>query len=127
MTTQDMPFQMFGYKCFMLKQGNIEKFESQYPNKLFIGYALHSRPYHILNLDTNHVVETCEVIFDETIICIILFLEHANHGDMGQTIFVKEKQCDTDWGDLEPPRLAALIEHASTTLADGPNVTSSTN
>jgi hypothetical protein len=53
MTTQDMPFQMFGYKCFMLKQGNIEKFESQYPNKLFIGYALHSRPYHILNLDTN--------------------------------------------------------------------------
>jgi hypothetical protein len=32
----------------------------------FFGYANHSRAYRVLNLDTNLVMETCEVTFDDT-------------------------------------------------------------
>lgn len=53
----------------MLKQGNLDKFESHTSNKIFLGYALHSPAYCILDLETKHVVETCEVTFDETIPC----------------------------------------------------------
>ena len=32
----------------------------------FLGYALHYRAYRVLNLETNRIMETCEVTFDET-------------------------------------------------------------
>ena len=57
---------MFGCKCFILKQGNLDKFESKSSDGIFLGYASHSHAYHVLNLETNRVVETCEVTFDET-------------------------------------------------------------
>jgi hypothetical protein len=33
---------------------------------VFFGYASHSRAYRVLSLETNQIVETCEVTFDET-------------------------------------------------------------
>jgi hypothetical protein len=45
---------------------------------------------------------------------------------LGQTIFVEEEHDNIDWGDLEPTPPTAPVESASTTLADGPDPTSST-
>ena len=50
----------------MLKQGDLDKFESRSFDGVFLGYALHSRAYHVLNLETIWIMETCEVTFDET-------------------------------------------------------------
>jgi hypothetical protein len=53
----------------VLKQGDLDKFESRSFDGVFLGYALHSRAYHVLNLETNCITETCEVTFDETAHC----------------------------------------------------------
>jgi hypothetical protein len=60
-------FHVFGCKCFILKKGKkLEMFEARSVYGIFFGYASHSRAYHVLNLETNQIVETCEVAFDET-------------------------------------------------------------
>ena len=56
---------VFGCWCFVLKEGNLDKFESRSSDGIFIGYASHSRAYCVLIIDTNIVRETCEVTFDE--------------------------------------------------------------
>jgi hypothetical protein len=119
-------FWVFGCRCFVLKQGNLDKFESRSFDGVFLGYALHSRAYHVLNLETNRIMETCEVTFDETAPCPSPVFEPAGPDQMGQTIFVEEEHDDADWGDPEPTPPAAPVEPASTTSADGPDPTSST-
>jgi transposase InsO family protein len=58
-------FHVFGCKCFILKKGKkLDKFDSRSVNGIFFGYA--SRAYRVLNLETNQIVETCEVTFDKT-------------------------------------------------------------
>jgi hypothetical protein len=116
---------VFDCKCFVLRKENLEKFESRSSDRIFLGYALLSRAYSILNLEPNRIMETYEVTFDETISCASHVFEHEDDGQMGQTIFVEEEQDDTDWGDHEPSPLATLVEHASITLANKPNITSS--
>jgi hypothetical protein len=44
----------------------LDKFESRSSDGVFLGYALHSHVYHVLILETNLIMETCEVTFDET-------------------------------------------------------------
>jgi hypothetical protein len=44
----------------------LDKFESRSSNGVFLGYALHSRVYRVLILETNLIMETCEVTLDET-------------------------------------------------------------
>jgi hypothetical protein len=56
-------FQFLGCKCFILKKGEkLDKFEA----RSVFGYPSHSRAYRVLNLETNQIMETCEVTFDET-------------------------------------------------------------
>jgi transposase InsO family protein len=59
-------FRAFGCWCFILKKGRFDKFESRSSVGIFLGYASHSRAFRVLNIDTNIVMETCEVTFDET-------------------------------------------------------------
>jgi hypothetical protein len=60
-------FHVFGCKCFILKKGKkLDKFEARSVDAIFFGYASHSRAYRVLNLETNQIVETCEVTFDKT-------------------------------------------------------------
>jgi hypothetical protein len=60
-------FHVFGCKCFILKKGKmLDKFEARSVDGIFFGYAPHSRAYRVLNLETNQIVETCEVTFNET-------------------------------------------------------------
>jgi hypothetical protein len=57
-------FHVFGCKCFFLKKGKkLDKFEARSADGIFFSYASHSRAYRVLNLETNQIVETCEVTF----------------------------------------------------------------
>jgi hypothetical protein len=58
-----------GCKCFVLKCGNIDKFESRSSEGILLGYIPHDRSYRVFNLETNTVVESCDVTFDETAPC----------------------------------------------------------
>jgi hypothetical protein len=61
---------VFGCKCFILsKRKKLDKFEARSVDGIFFGYASHSRAYRVLNLETNQIMETCEVTFDETQPC----------------------------------------------------------
>jgi hypothetical protein len=117
---------VFGCKCFILKQGNLDKFESGSSDDIFLGYASHSHAYRVLNLETNRVVETCEVTFDETMLCSFPVFKSAGDQEIGESIFVEENAEDANWGDVEPTSSAAPVVSAMTTLAHGPDPSSST-
>jgi hypothetical protein len=60
-------FHVFGCKCFIIKKRKkLDKFEARSVYGIFFVYASHSRAFCVLNLETNQIVETCEVTFDET-------------------------------------------------------------
>jgi hypothetical protein len=117
---------LFGCRCFVLKQENLDKFESRSSNGVFLGYALHSRAYHVLNLETNHIMETCVVTFNETAPCTSPVFEPIGPDQMGHTIFVEEEHTNDDWGDTELTLLAVSVKRASNTLVNGPDPASST-
>jgi hypothetical protein len=81
---------LFGYKCFSLEYGNMDKFESLSSNGIFLGYTPHGTSYRVLNLDTNTVVESCDVIFDETAPCPHDVFESAGNKGMEESIFIDE-------------------------------------
>ena len=81
--------------------------------------------YRVLNLETNRVVETYEVTFDETMPHSILVFECAANLEIGESIFVEEEQEDADWGDPEPTPSAAPLEPTTSTSAHDPNPSSS--
>jgi hypothetical protein len=91
-----------------------------------LGYAIHSHAYRVLNLETNHIMESCEVTFNETAMCPSPVSEPAGLDQMGHTIFVEEEHDDADWVDLEPTPPTTPVEPASTTMADGLDPTPST-
>jgi hypothetical protein len=59
----------FGGKCFVLKLGNLDKFESRSSDSILLGYTPHDRSYRVFNLETNTIVESCDMTFDETTPC----------------------------------------------------------
>jgi hypothetical protein len=68
-------FHVFGCKCFILKKWKkLDKFEARLVDGIFFGYASHSRAYRVLDLETNKIMETCEVTFNETNHVVSLFL-----------------------------------------------------
>jgi hypothetical protein len=54
---------------------------------VFFGYASQSRAYRVLNLETNQIVETCEVTFDGTQPRSQLVFECAGDDELGEEIF----------------------------------------
>jgi hypothetical protein len=40
----------FGCKCFVLKRGNLDKFESHSSDDILFGYTTHGRSYRVFNL-----------------------------------------------------------------------------
>jgi hypothetical protein len=55
----------FGYKCFVLKHGNLDKFESRSSDGILLRYTPHGRSYQVFNLKTNTIVESCNMTFDK--------------------------------------------------------------
>jgi hypothetical protein len=102
----------------VLKLDKLDKFESRSSDSIFLGYASHSRAYRVLNLETNCIVETCEVTFNETMPCATPVFDFAGDKELGESIFVEKEQEDADWGDPKPTPPAAPIKPALTTLVD---------
>jgi hypothetical protein len=92
----------FGCKCFVLKCGNLDKFESCPFDGIFLGYTPHDRSYRVYNIETNTVVESCEVTFDENAPCPRGVFESAGDKEMEESIFVDEGLQDVDDDEDEP-------------------------
>jgi hypothetical protein len=107
-------FHVFGCKCFILKKGKkLDKFEARSVDGIFFGYASHSRVYRVLNLETNQIVVTCEVTFDETQPRSQLLFECAGDDELGEEIFQEEEH---EHGDDEDGGMVPRAEHVPTTL-----------
>jgi hypothetical protein len=102
------------------------QFESRSVDGIFFGYASHSRAYRVLNLETNQIVETCEVTFDERQPHSQLVFECAGEDELGEDIFQEEEHAQ---GDDEDGGVVPAAEHVhtiSTTVMDGPTPTPTT-
>jgi hypothetical protein len=118
----------FGYKCFFLKCGNLDKFESRSSDNILLGYTHHDRSYRAFNLETNTVVESYDVTFDETAPCPCDVFECAGDKEMEESIFVDEELQGFDGDEDEPLHSSTSSpDHVATcTLeADAPQVTTS--
>jgi hypothetical protein len=81
----------FGCKCFVLKCGNLDKFESHSFDGILLEYTTHDRSYRVYNFKTNIIVESCDVTFDKTAPCPHDVLQYAGDKEMEESIFVDER------------------------------------
>jgi hypothetical protein len=81
----------FGCKCFILKCGNLDKIESHFSDSILLVYTLHDRSYRVFNLETNTVIESCDMTFDKTDPCPHDVFECAGDKEMKEIIFVDEE------------------------------------
>jgi len=118
-------FRVFGCKCFVLKSGNLDKFEARSTDAIFLGYSAHSRGYRVLVLKTNKIIETCEVTFDEASPGISPSIAGTNTYVQGENIFVDEEE-EEEEENVTPtiPPVASAMP-SSTIILDGPQITSS--
>jgi hypothetical protein len=118
----------FSCKYFILKCGNLDKFESRSSNDILLGYTPHGRSYRMFNLETNTVVESCDVTFDEAAPCPRDVFECAGDKKMEECIFVDEGLQGVD-GDEDDPLLPSTSSAepipASTLEAGAPQATAS--
>jgi hypothetical protein len=117
-----------GCKCFILKRGNLDKFESHSSDGILLGYTPHVRSYRVFNLETNTIVESCNVTFNETAPCPRDVFECAGDREMEESIFVDEELQGFD-DDKDEPLLPSTsspkLVPASTLEADTPQATTS--
>jgi hypothetical protein len=83
-------FRPFGCKCFVLKCRNLDKFESRSFDGILLGYTPSGRSYRVSNVETNTVVESCDVTFDEIAPCPRGVFECAGENEMEESIFLDE-------------------------------------
>jgi hypothetical protein len=121
-------FMPFGCKCFVLKRGNLGKFESRSSDGILLGYTPHGRSYRVFNLETNTVVESYDVTFDKTAPYPRDVFEYAVDKEMDERIFVDEGLQDAD-GDEDEPLVPSTSspEHVptSTLEVEAPQATAS--
>jgi hypothetical protein len=125
-TTKVSHFHVFGCKCFILKGKKLDKFEARSVDGIFLGYASHSRAYRVLNLETNQIVETCEVTFDETQPRSQLVFECAGDDELGEEIFQEEEHEHRDGEDGGEVPATEHVPTTSTTVMDVPSLTPTT-
>jgi hypothetical protein len=117
-----------GCKCFVLKYGNLDKFESRSFDSILLGYTPHDRSYRVYNFKTNTIVESCDVIFDDTTPCPHGVFECAADTEVEESIFVDEGLQGID-GDEDEPLLPSTSSPepipASTLEAEAPQDTTS--
>jgi hypothetical protein len=108
----------FGCKWFVLKHGNLDKFESRSFDGILLGYTLHGRSYWVYNLETNTVFESCDVTFDETAPCPRDVFECAGDKEIEESIFIDEGLQCVDGDEDEPllPSTSSLEPIPASTL-----------
>jgi hypothetical protein len=116
----------FGCKCFILKCGNLDKFESRSSDDILLCYTPHGRSYRVFDRETNTVVESYDVTLDETDPYLCDVFERACDKEMEESILVDEKLQGFDSDEDEPllPSIS-LSEHvsSSTLEAEAPQST----
>jgi hypothetical protein len=121
-------FRPFGCKCFILNRGNLNQFKSRSFDGILLRYTPHGRSYRVYNFETNTVVESCNVTFDETAPCPHGVVECAGDKEIEESIFVDEGLQGID-GDEDESLLPSTSssEHvpASTLDAEAPQATTS--
>jgi hypothetical protein len=121
-------FRPFGCKCFILKRGDLDKFESQSFYDILLGYTPHGRSYRVYNFVTNTIVKSCDVTFDETATYPRGVIECAGDKEMKEIIFVDEGLQGVDGDEDEPLLLSASSPEpipASTLEPEAPPATTS--
>jgi hypothetical protein len=121
-------FRTFGCKCFVLKYGNLDKFESHSFDDILPRYTPHDRSYRVYNIETNTIVESCDVTFDETTPCPRGVFECASGKEMEESIFVDEglQGIDGDEDELVHPSTSSPEPVPTSTLeAEAPQATTS--
>jgi hypothetical protein len=117
-----------GCKCFVLKHDNLDKFESHFSDGILLGYTPHGRFYRVFNLETNSIVESCDMTFDETAHCPRDAFECAGEKEMEESIFIDEElqgfDCDED-EPLVPSISSHELVSASILDAETPQATTS--
>jgi hypothetical protein len=101
----------FGCQCFVLKCGNLDKFESRSSDGILLGYTPHGISCRVFNLETNTVVESCDVIFDETAPCPRNVYECAGDKEMEESVIVDEGLHGVD-GDEDETYFICIITQA---------------
>jgi hypothetical protein len=81
----------FGCKCFVLKCGNLNKFESYSSDGILLGYTPHGRSYRVFNRETNTIIGSCDVTFNKTAPYPHDVFEFAGDKEMEEIIFVAEE------------------------------------
>jgi hypothetical protein len=121
-------FRPFGCKYFVLKRGNLDKFESRSFDGILLGYTPHGRSYRVYNFETNTIVESSDVTFNETAACPHGVVEYAGDKEMEESIFVDEGLQGID-GDEDEPLLPSTSSPkpvlTSTLEAEAPQATTS--
>jgi hypothetical protein len=91
----------FGCKCFVLKRVNLDKLESRSFDGILLVDTPHGRSYRIYNHETNTVVESCDLTFDETAPCPHDIFECVGDKEIEESIFVDERLHDIDGDEDE--------------------------
>jgi hypothetical protein len=81
----------FGCKCYVLKRGNLDKFQSRSSGGILLGYTPHGRSYRVFNLETNTIVESCDMTFDETAPRPHDIFECAGDKEIEENIFIDDE------------------------------------
>jgi hypothetical protein len=121
-------FRSFGCKYFVLKCENLDKFESHSFDSILLGYTPHDRSYRVYTFETNTVVESCDVTFDETATCPRGVFECAGDKEMEESIFVDDGLRGVDGNEDEPllpSTSSSELVPASTLEAEAPQATTS--
>jgi hypothetical protein len=111
-----------------LSVAEVDKFESRSFDGILLGYTPHVRSYRVYSFETNTVVESCDVTFDETAPCPSGVFECVGNKKMEESIFVDEGLQGID-GDEDEPLLPSTSSHesvpASTLETEAPHATTS--
>jgi hypothetical protein len=93
-----------------------------------LGYTPHGRSYRVYNFETNTVVESCDVTFDETAPCPRGVIECAGDKEIEESIFVDEGLQGVN-GDKDKPLFLSTsspeLVPTSTLEAEAPQGTTS--
>jgi hypothetical protein len=116
----------FHCKCFVLKCGNLDKFESHSSDGILLGYTPHGRSYRVFNLESNTIIESYDATFNEIAPYPRDIFECAGDKEMEQSIFGDEELRGFDGDEVEPlhPSTSSFeIVPASTLESKAPQAT----
>jgi hypothetical protein len=121
-------FRPFRCKCFVLKCGNLDKFGSRSFDDILLGYTPRDRSHRVYNFETNTVIESCDVTFNETTPYPRGVVECAGDKEMEEIVFVDEGLQGIDGDEDEPllPSTSSLEPVPASTLeAEAPQAATS--